>query len=401
MSNNEVPGNYVEEVPSIVSPIEGVSTGTVAFIGGAPQGPVLEPTLVTSWEQFEEKFGGLNYTANGFYLAHAVDMFFKNQGQRAYIVRATEDLKRANGTTGGAGRIEIPYRSGLPCLEGLEDINIVAMPDGTNILDQKALIEHCEKMRYRFAILDSAQDPREVGDAHDIRLQKEKLVSKGGYAAIYYPWLKVQDPKTKRIRIVPPSGAVAGVYVRSDLEKGVHKPPTGELVIGAIDIDGAVDQADQHDLYLIGVNVVRKFQGKGILVWGSRTTSSDSLWKNVNTRRLMIYLEQSVLKGTEWVIFEPNDEVLWTSIKLSLIEFLTNEWKKGALAGAKPNEAFFVKCDRSTMTPADIDDQKLYIQVGVALARPSEFLVFKIVHEMERVGPRILVDENYVSRPKY
>jgi hypothetical protein len=397
MANHSEPGIDVEEISEMAEPIVGVGTTTVAFIGGAPQGPVLEPTLVTDWDLFFEEFGGLDYTANGFYLGHAVALFFKNGGERAYIVRVTGDTKAAYVTKGVPGGI--PYRNGLACLEGLDDINMVTMPDGTNADDQKALIEHCEKMRDRFAIIDSPPDPREVGDAHDVRLLRQKLISKKGFAAIYYPWISVQDPKTKRMRVVPPSGAVAGIFVRTDMQKGVYKAPTNELVMEAIDTEVAVDQADQNELGRIGVNVIRKFTGRGILVWGSRTTSDDSMWKNINVRRTVIYLERSISKGIEWVVFEPHDEITWTEIKQSAVEFLTTSWKNGMLLGAKPEEAFFVRCDRTTMTQADIEGEKLIVEVGVALTRPSEFIVFNVVHEMERVGPRKLVDRT-LDAPK-
>lgn len=394
MANYSEPGAYIEEISVMAEPIEGVNTSTVAFIGGAPKGPILEPTLITDWEQFEEKFGGLDYSGKGCYLAHAVDLFFKNQGQRAYVVRVTEESSEET-----TGRTEVAYRTGLPCLEALDDINIVAMPDGTNILDQKALVEHCEKMKFRFAVLDSPKDPRDVGDAHDVRLQKTKLVSTKGYAAIYYPWLQVQDPRTKRTRIVPPSGAVAGVFARSDLQKGVQKAPTNEPVFGVLDTEVAVDQADQNDLGRIGINTIRKFTGRGILVWGSKTTSSDSIWKYVHVRRAVIYLEQSIIKGTEWVVYEPHDEITWEEAKRSVEEFLTKSLRDGMLLGTKPQEAFIVRCDRTTMTQADIDKERLVIEVGVALTRPSEFIIFRVTHEMERVGPRKLVDKT-LDAPK-
>ncbi len=395
MDENTVPGIYVEEVSSMAESIEGVGTSMVAFVGGAPKGPVLEPISVTSWEQFEENFGGMDYTRNGFFLAHAVNLFFKNGGKNAYVVRVIGDPSIENGRSieGYPQQTAVQYRNGLICLEKIDDINLVAMPDGTNILDQKALVEHCEKMKYRFGIIDSPPDPREVGDAHDVRLQKQNLVSSKGYAAIYYPWIQVQDPRTKRIRVVPPSGAVAGIYVRTDVQKGVQKAPTSELVMGALDTEVSVDQADQQDLTRIGVNIIRKFTGRGLLVWGSRTISSDSIWKYIQIRRTVIYLERSIFNGTEWVVFEPNDEETWAETKRSVVEFLTKSWSDGMLLGAKPQEAFLVRCDRTTMTQADIDNQKLIIEVGVALTRPSEFIIFHIAHEMEKVGPRKLIDK--------
>jgi uncharacterized protein len=388
MSNIDGPGDYVEETSLMAEPIEGVETGTVAFIGGAQQGPILEPTMVTSWEQFEEKFGGLDFSSKGYYLAHAIQLFFLNQGRRAYVVRVTGESARED-----SGRVEVAYRTGLACLEGLEDVNLLAMPDTKDILDQQELIRHCEKMNYRFAIVDSPQDPRNVGDSHDVRLQKQKLVSPKGFAAIYYPWLQVQDPRTKRIRVVPPCGAVAGIYARSDLQKGVQNAPTNELVLGAVETEVAVDQADQNDLNRIGVNVIRKFTGRGMLIWGARTTSSDSIWKYVHIRRTIMFLEQSISKGTEWVVFEPHDEITWVETKKSVMEFLAKSLQNGLLLGSKPEEAFIVRCDRTTMTQADIDNEKLIIEVGVALTRPSEFVIFHIAHQMERVGPRKLVDK--------
>jgi uncharacterized protein len=394
MSNNGAPGVYVEEISTMPDPIEGLGTSTVAFIGGATQGPVLEPTLVTEWDQFERIFGGLDYSKKGYYLAHGVNLFFQNGGHQAFIVRVAGDQ-----TEGGAGRVEVAYRQGLSCLESLEEVNLVVMPDGTGILDQQALIQHCEKMRYRFAIIDSPPDPREVGDAHDVRLQAQKLVSSKGYAAIYYPWLQVQDPKTKRVRIVPPGGAVAGVYVRTDIQRGVNKAPANEPVLGALDTEVAVDQADQNDLSRAGVNVIRRFTGRGMLVWGSRTTSNDSIWKYISVRRTVIYLEDSIARGTEWVVFEPNDAITWGKIKQSIVDFLNKSWENGILLGSKPNEAFFVRCDRSTMTQADIDGERLIVEVGVALTRPAEFIIIRVAHQMERVGPRNLVDRT-LDAPK-
>ncbi len=155
----------------------------------------------------------------------------------------------------------------------------------------------------------------------------------------------------------------------------------------------AVDQADQNDLNRIGVNVIRKFTGRGMLIWGARTTSSDSIWKYVHIRRTIMYLEQSISKGTEWVVFEPHDEITWAETKKSVVEFLAKSLQDGLLLGSKPEEAFIVRCDRTTMTQADIDNEKLIIEVGVALTRPSEFVIFHIAQRMERVGPRKLVDK--------
>ncbi len=286
MVNYTAPGTHTEDNSAIAEPIEGVGTSTVAFVGGALDGPVLEPILVTTWDQFRKRFGGMDQSNKGYYLGYAVYSFFANQGQRAYIVRVAADPTADR--AGDAGRTDVAYRKGLACLEALDDVDIVAMPDGTTILDQQALIEHCEKMRYRFAIIDSAPDPKEGGDVHDVRLQISKLDSTKGYAALYYPWIQVQDPDTKIIRVVPPSGAVAGIYARTDVQKGVNRAPANEAVIGSLGTEVSVDQADMNELNRLGVNVIRKFAGRGILVWGARTTSSDPIWKYVSVIRTMI-----------------------------------------------------------------------------------------------------------------
>lgn len=384
MSNYQQPGVFVEEISTMADPIEGVGTSTVAFIGRAPQGPVLEPVLVTSWGEFERTFGGLDFSDTGNYLAHAVSLFFQNDGRRAYVVRAPKDPEAG---TSGSG-----CRSGLESIESLEDVSIVAMPDSTGVLDQQAMIEHCERMRYRFAVLDSPPDPHEVGDSHDVRLLRQKLESAKGYAAIYYPWLQVQDPGTKMIRTVPPCGAVAGIFARTDMQKGVQKAPANELVKGILGIEVAVDQRDQEELDRINVNVIRKFTGRGYLVWGAKTVSSDSLWKYVPVRRTVIYLEQSISIGTEWAAYEPHDEKTWARVQIPIVSFLTSSWKNGLLLGMKPEEAFLVRCDRTTMTQKDIDEGNLIVEVGVALVRPAEFVIFRIGQKMEKVGPRSLIE---------
>ncbi len=394
MSDSEVPGTYVEETSLTAEPIEALGTGTVAFIGGSVKGPILQPTLVTDWDQFEGIFGGADFSKKGFCLGHAVHLFFLNQGQAAYIVRVAEESHLES-----SGRNSVAYRTGLPCLESIDEVNLVAMPDAIDILDQQELVRHCEKLRYRFAILDSPPDPEMPGDAHDVILRRDKMESVKGYAAIYCPWIQVQDAETKQTRMVPPCGAVAGVYSRTDSQKGVHKAPANEPVIGAVDTEVAMDQREMNDLNRLGVNVIRKFTGRGLLVWGSRTTSNDPIWKYVQVRRTVNHLERSISKGTEWAVFEPHDEITWSEVKRSVDEFLTRSWKDGMLLGTRPEEAFIVRCDRTTMTQADIANEKLIIEVGVALIRPSELMIFRVSHDMERVGPRKLVDKT-LDAPK-
>jgi hypothetical protein len=242
------------------------------------------------------------------------------------------------------------------------------------------MIDHCEAMKYRFCILD----PIEHADVNAVKSQKEGVVSGRGYAALYYPWIKVNietmgSGEVKLIQdFVPPSGYLAGIYARIDAERGVHKAPANEIVRGALDIAPAVTKSEQDVLNPLGINCIRTFPGRGILVWGARTTASDPIWKYINVRRLLLYLEASIDKGTQWAAFEPNDEKLWARVKQIVVQFLTRVWIDGALMGAPQEKAFFVKCDRTTMTQDDVDNNKLIVLIGVAPVKPAEFVIFRI-----------------------
>lgn len=281
-------------------------------------------------------------------------------------------------------------RTGLVALEPVDEVNILAIPDimisfggGSGRLSkddvaivQQAMMEHCQKLKDRFAILDfiKGQTVQEV-----MEWRKDNLDSK--YAAIYYPWIKVSDPigaENSTSRFIPPSGCVAGIYARSDTERGVHKAPANEVVSGVIELERTLTAGEQDMLNPIGVNCIRAFQGRGIRVWGARTVSSDSLWKYINVRRLFLYIEESIEKSTQWVVFEPNNERLWGRIRATITEFLTRVWKDGALMGTKAEEAFFVRCDRTTMTQDDIDNGRLIILIGIAPVKPAEFVIFRI-----------------------
>jgi phage tail sheath protein FI len=240
----------------------------------------------------------------------------------------------------------------------------------------EALISHCESLKNRFAIIDSikGQTPSNV--------TKPRSTS---YAALYYPWLNVADSATST-RLVPPGGHVAGIYARIDLERGVQKAPANAVVQGTVSLEFPISNSQQDSLNLDGINCIRSFPGRGITVWGARTLSVDSLWKYASVRRLFTYLENSILKGTQWVIFEPNNQTTWTKAIGTITEFLRTAWKNGALQGTKPEEAFFVKCDRTTMTQGDIDSGKIMILIGVAVVKPAEFIVFRVNHSIEVSG---------------
>ncbi len=286
---------------------------------------------------------------------------------------------KLNTTYEGKDSPEPADRTGLYTLKNVDDISIVAIPGITTQHLQNKLIIHCETtMKDRFAVLDS----EEKADLD--RVQKQRNLYDSKYAALYYPWVRVFDPLSKKRTNVPPSGHMCGIYARSDIERGVHKAPANEIVRGALgleEFDGVkrvITKGQQDILNPKGVNCIRAFRGRGIRVWGARTISSDSLWKYINVRRLFIFLEESIEEGTQWVVFEPNDEKLWARVRQTITQFLTRVWRDGALMGTTPGEAFFVRCDRTTMTQDDIDNGRLIVLIGVAPVKPAEFVIFRI-----------------------
>ncbi|MDT5296271.1 MAG: uncharacterized protein QOJ76_3151 [Acidobacteriota bacterium] len=278
---------------------------------------------------------------------------------------------------------------GLFAFEGIDEISIVAAPgysfhseqlDETED-DRRAsqitqyLLTHVEKMRYRVAVLDAPNN----FVLSEVRNFRGKFDSK--YAALYYPWvtqLDATDPDGIREIELPPSGFVAGIYARNDVEHGVFKAPANEIVRGAIGFEMLLNKAQQDVLNPEGINCFRFFEGRGFRLWGARTISSDPEWKYISVRRYFAYLEHSVDKGTQWAVFENNNEALWANIRRTVEDFLFNEWRSGALLGTKSEEAFFVRCDRSTMTQNDLDNGRLICLVGVAVVKPAEFVIFRI-----------------------
>lgn len=288
------------------------------------------------------------------------------------------DDSALNNTYKGKDNQEPKERTGLYTLKNIDDISIVAIPGISSQHIQNQLIIHCETMKDRFAVLD----PIEKADLSEIQVQRNLYDSK--YAALYYPWIRVFDPKSQ-VRInVPPSGHICGIYARSDTERGVHKAPANEKINGVLGLEKinntarVITKGQQEILNPKGINCIRPFPGRGIRVWGARTISSDSPWKYINVRRLFLYIEESIEEGTQWVVFEPNNEKLWARVRATITQFLTAVWRDGALMGTKPEEAFFVKCDRSTMTQDDIDNGRLICIIGIAPVKPAEFVIFRI-----------------------
>lgn len=272
-------------------------------------------------------------------------------------------------------------KSGLKALEDIDEISIVAAPGCTLSHDAnpsrslsilQAVVTHASQMRYRIAVLDSG-DKQTIADVREMRGKIDST-----YAAFYYPWITEFDPVTQKDINLPPSGAVCGIYARNDINRGVFKAPANEVVDGAIGLEKILNKAQQDILNPLGINCFRFFEGRGYRLWGARTTSSDPEWKYVNLRRYFAYLEHSIDKGTQWAVFEPNGERLWANIRITITDFLFNEWQNGALLGDRAEKAFFVKCDRSTMTQNDLDNGRLVCLVGVAALRPAEYVIIRI-----------------------
>lgn len=278
-------------------------------------------------------------------------------------------------------------RTGFGGLEAIDPITMVCVPDlmtayQRGMIDlegvqavQLAQIAHCELMGDRVAILD----PPPGLNAQQIR---EWRVDKAGYdskyAALYWPWVKVFDPSTGKAVFVPPSGHMAGIWGRNDDTRGVHKAPANEVIRGAISLEIQITKNEHDLLNPNGINCLRAFPGRGIRVWGARTLSSDPAWRYLNIRRLFNYLEESILGGTQWTVFEPNDHALWAKMRRTISAFLVNEWRKGALFGLTYEQAFYVKCDDETNPAESIDAGMVICEVGIAPVKPAEFVVFRL-----------------------
>jgi phage tail sheath protein FI len=262
-------------------------------------------------------------------------------------------------------------RTGIAGLNDVDEISLLCCPD-ENLFPQIAsnLVAQCELRMDRFAILQSAFA---AGNPSNLC---PSVPSK--YAAFYYPWMNVTNPITGRQLSIPSGAHVAGICARSDNAIGVHKDPANEPILGINSLQFNLDDGTQSILNPRGVNCHRYFRSSGNLVWGGRTTTSDPDWKYINVRRLFIFIEKSIKQGTQWVVFEPSNSALWARVRRSVSDFLTGLWKDGMLMGDKKEQAFFVKCDQTTMTQADIENGRLIVVVGVAPVYPAEFVIFRI-----------------------
>ncbi|HEU0032943.1 MAG TPA: phage tail sheath family protein [Kofleriaceae bacterium] len=363
-----------------------MGTNTVGFLGESSKGPLNEAVLITNWSQFVKTFGDFKDCSE--HLAHAVYGFFNNGGSRCFVVNvgAPETAKvevkadkkddKAVVQVGGGrdglfiGRDGGPgARTGLKCLDEIDEIAIVAAPGQISPAVQDALLSHCETRKDRFAVLDSPETI--VGGVDKLPKPRDSK-----YGAYYFPWIQVYDPDKGNI-FVPPSGHIAGVYSRTDSERGVHKAPANEIVRGALGLKYNVSKGEQDLLNPKGINAIR-FMNGGIRIWGARTLSSDPSWRYINVRRLFIMVESSIERATQWVVFEPNDHRLWKRVQRTIASFLTLLWRNGALMGTSPEQAFYVKCDEETNPPEVIDAGQLVVEIGLAPVKPAEFVIFRI-----------------------
>ena len=408
------PGVYVEEVPSAIKAIAGVSTSTPGFIGIVPNKihlvakreptatdpsttkfvdfnvptPVETPVLLTNWTAFTKAFGDLvgdsavaattdatpAVDEGHRRLAHAVYGFFNNGGSRCYVARI-------------AGLTDVD--DALKAFAAIDEIALVAAPGITDDVVRDKLVAHCAATGDRFAILDGPETATDLTTLTRTAADTPTggvMPKKTDLAAWYFPWIQVFDPATKLVTPagtglidVPPSGHLAGIYARVDNNRGVHKAPANEAIIGALNVSQAISKADQDGLNPKGLNCIRVLNDN-ILVWGARTVGGDANadLKYINVRRTLLFLRESIDEGTQWVVFEPNEPGLWQKITRNVTAFLTNVWRSGALFGTTPQEAFYVKCDAETNPPSLRELGQVVTEIGVAIVRPAEFVIFRI-----------------------
>lgn len=317
--------------------------------------------LCTNFGEFKAAFGDFSEQAGQSYLAHAVYGFFRNGGTRCFVVYVTaEDAI--------AGVLENQF-------EAIDEIAIVAAPGVVSQAQTQAIADHCFKMTDRFAILDGPL----TADLSSPDLINTLKLFTSDYAGLYFPWIQVYDLATKAEKLVPPSGHMAGIYARVDSQRGVHKAPANETVLGATGLAYNLSKAKQGPLNQEGINCIRSLNGD-IRVWGARTLGGDANgeFKYISTRRLFNYLSESIDEGTQWTVFEPNSPELWAAIRRNVTAFLTMVWRSGALFGATPEQAFYVKCDAETNPPDLRELGQVVTEIGVAIVKPAEFVVFQI-----------------------
>jgi phage tail sheath protein FI len=399
LTTKRPPGVYVEEISAGARPIQAVGTSTAAFIGEAQLADafVNEAKPVNNWSEFVKKFMKEDEKQRkSTHLSNAVYGFFENEGSRCFVINT-------------GGKADVADALAAAAIE--DEIAIIAAPGLTDPATHDLLKSHCEDLEDRVAILDTP-DVDDIGPFDDVETvpvpkngrrtrgdQRSRAGGGGdegpqeggllpaqsdrGFTTVYFPWITILDVvESARAEMpvfvnVPPSGHMAGIWARSDAERGVHKAPANEAVSGAVNLTKRLSRDEQAVLNDLGVNCLRLFARSGIRVWGARTRAdAASEWRYLNVRRLFNMIEESIVEGTNWIVFEPNDRTLWKHIRRDIGAFLTRVWRDGALFGATPEEAFFVKCDEETNPPDVIDAGQVVAVVGIAPVKPAEFVIF-------------------------
>lgn len=384
------PGVYIEEIPSGVYTIACVATSVTAFIGRAQRGPLDEPVAINSYSDFERIFGGLQ---NESPMSFAVDDYFLNGGRRALIVRVGSSQNEADSSrisdTSIIGNEDC--KTGLYALEKIDSFNILCIPPsskndnvGKDVL--VAAANYCKKRR-AMLIVDCPQawatKQKAKSGVSDL---SASLGTSSKNAAVFFPRICKSNPlQNGKIDTFAPCGAIAGVFARTDITRGVWKAPSGleADLKGVTDLSVILTDVENDELNSLGCNCLRVMPPVGqVVIWGARTLQGNDMlsseWKYIPVRRLTLFIEESLYQGLKWVVFEPNDEPLWAKIRLNMNTFMINLFRKGAFSGTTPNDAYFVKCDSDTTTQNDVNLGIVNIQVGFAPLKPREFIVLRL-----------------------
>lgn len=381
------PGVYLQEAPGSPPAIAALPTAVTAFVGHTPDGPVHQPLPVHSWLDFERLFGGLAPAST---LGPAVLQFFDNGGTQALVVRLPPGAQGITAwlPTTKAARAR---REGIYALEAADHFNLLCLPPPSRSKDFSPAAwaraaAYCQQRR-ALLLVDAPSRWNSLAAALNGMGELQAAVAPTALAnsAAYFPRLRAALPAAGQSTTdFAPCAAVAGLIARTDAHRGVWKAPAGSeaTLSGMEGTSLAPTETQLAELAAVGLNAVRSLPGRGLLVWGARTLAGHNAlasdWKYVPVRRLALHIEQSVLRGTQWVVFEPNDEPLWARLRASVADFLTKIWHQGGLMGQKPEEAFFVRCDRSTITAADIAAHRLHLHIGMAPLKPAEFVLLRL-----------------------
>lgn len=373
------PGVYIQETPTGAQTIAGVPTSVAAFLGTAKRGPLNRPVRILDFASYEREFGGLAEDCD---LGYAVLQFFLNGGAEACVVRVAPPGLNGAQDAHAAFIGQPAQRLGLHALDEAHPFNLLCLPGITHAGVLADAVSYCKKRR-AFMIIDA---PPQAADAAAMAAAvMGSALPRSDQAAVYFPWIQATDPlRIGQRRLTPPCGAIAGLYARTDGNRGVWKAPAGidASLAGVLSLAVTVSDDESRNLNTLGVNCLRTFPGRGMVCWGARTLQGmdhfASEYKYVPVRRLALNLEESLYRGTRWAAFEPNDEPLWAQIRLNVGAFMNALFRQGAFQGGTPRDAYLVKCDAETTTQHDIDNGVVNILVGFAPLRPAEFVVIRV-----------------------